>query len=104
MVFERLELKIQDIPTSQCTKCGGVGIRLMSAPALVVEVFNERATHKLPDWNQQMARAKARDAITRKRLRAPLEGDMGQDIKVYNMDFGRTERDRLESKAQLDNI
>lgn len=97
--FERLELSIVDIPTSQCPMCAGVGIRLMSAPAIIYEAFDERAIHRLPDWNQKMTQAKVHDAKL-----PPLKRDLGQGIKQYNMEFGRMERDRLREKSQLDNM
>jgi putative FmdB family regulatory protein len=104
-LFERLELSIQDIPTSPCPLCAGVGTRVISAPAIIYEIFDERAVHRLPDWNQKMAQAKAHDARVRRNPRlAPLEHDRGQGIKVYESDFGHQERKALESKAQLDNM
>lgn len=105
-LFERLELSIQDIPTSQCPMCqAGVGTRVISAPAIVYEIFDERATHRLPDWNQKMAQAKAHDARVRRNPKlAALEHDKGQGIKVYETEFGSTERSRLRDKAQLDNM
>ena len=102
-VFERLELKIMDIPTSQCPMCGGVGFLVISAPSIIYEIFDERATHRLPDWDQKMAQAKARDARVKSRMK-PLESDRGKGIKVYETEFGRTERDRLREKSQLDNM
>lgn len=93
-----------DIPTSQCPMCSGVGTFLISAPSIVYEVFNERATHRLPDWNQKMAQAERRDARIRRSLKEPLAHDKGNGIKVYESDFGRSERDRLRDKAQLDNM
>lgn len=102
-VFERLELRIMDIPTSQCPMCGGVGSLVLSAPSIIYEIFDERATHRLPDWNQKMAQAKARDARV-KRTMPPLESDRGSGIKVYNTEFGHTERNKLREKAQLDNM
>ena len=102
--FERLELRIMDIPTSQCPICGGVGFLAISAPSIIYEIFDERATHRLPDWNQKMAQAEARDRRIKRSLKAPLEHDKGQGIKVYETEFGRTERDRLREKSQLDNM
>lgn len=102
-LFERLEFRIMDIPTSQCPKCAGVGTRIMSAPAIVYQVFNERATHKLPDWKQKLQQAKAHDTRLARNLKAPLPHDRGQDTKVYEMDFGHHERKQLAQKAQLDN-
>jgi len=105
-LFERLELSIQDIPTSQCPLCAGVGTRVISAPAIIYEIFDERATHRLPDWKQRMARAEAHDAMVRRKYKnlPPLPSDCGKDIKVYETDFGHQERRALESKAQLDNM
>jgi putative FmdB family regulatory protein len=104
-VFERLELRIIDIPTFQCPMCAGVGTRVISAPAIVYEIFDERATHRLPDWNQKMAQAKSHDARVRRNPKlAPLEHDKGQEIRTYEMEFGKGERDKLRSKAQLDNM
>ena len=104
-VFERLELRIMDIPTSQCPMCDGVGILILSAPSIIYEIFDERATHRLPDWDQKMAQAKARDARVKRTLKLPpLESDRGKGIKVYETEFGRTERDRLREKSQLDNM
>jgi putative FmdB family regulatory protein len=103
--FERLELSIQDIPTSQCPMCAGVGTRVISAPAIVYEVFDERAVHKLPDWDQKMSQAKARDARLQRTMKLPpLKSDRGKDIKVYETEFGRSERDKLREKAQIDNM
>ena len=80
-VFERLELRIMDIPTSQCPMCAGVGTRVISAPAIIYEIFDERATHRLPDWNQKMAQAKARDRRIKQSLKSPLERDRGKGYK-----------------------
>lgn len=93
-----------DIPTSQCPFCRGVGTLLISAPSIIYEVFDERATHRLPDWKQKMVRAERHDARVRSNLKVPLEHDRGSGIKVYESDFGRGERDRLRDKAQLDNM
>ncbi len=103
-VFERLELHVMDIPTSQCPVCGGIGTRLMSIPSIVYEVFDPTAVHKLPDWNQKMAQAERKDKRLLSHMKEPLARDMGRDIKVYQTDFGKTERRKLESKAQLDNM
>jgi hypothetical protein len=51
-----------------------------------------------------MAQAEARDRRIKQSLKAPLERDKGQGIKVYETEFGRTERDRLREKSQLDNM
>jgi putative FmdB family regulatory protein len=102
--FELLSLRIGETVDPVCPTCNGAGTRLLSAPAIVYEVFNERATHKLPDWKQRQAKAHAHDAVVRRSLREPLPHDMGQQIHIYDTDFGKTERKRLESKAQLDNI
>ena len=102
--YEVITLKIACNFSSPCPHCKGEGILLISVPSIVYEVFNERATHKLPDWNQKMAQAKAHDAWVRRNPRlAPLEHDKGQNIKVYESDFGHQERKALASKAQLDN-
>ena len=94
-----------DIPTSQCPMCGGVGSLVISAPSIIYEIFDERATHRLPDWNQKMIQAKAHDARVRRNQKlAPLERDRGSGIKVYESDFGHQERKTLASKAQLDNM
>ena len=94
-----------DIPTSQCPICAGVGTRVISAPAIIYEIFDERATHRLPDWNQKMVQAKARDARLERTLNLhSLESDRGEGIKVYNTEFGYSERNRLREKAQLDNM
>ena len=105
-IFERLELSIKDIPASQCPLCNGMGERVISRPGIIYEIFDERAVHKLPDWNQRVARAKVHDMrMMRGGLKAPpLPSDKGQEIKAYETDFGQQERKALESKAQLDNM
>lgn len=75
----------------------------MSAPSVVYEIFNERAVHKLPDWQKRQAKAKVQDARTRKML-PPLPGDRGASTKEYMFEFGKTEMEKLNKKAQLDNI
>lgn len=104
--FERIELSAKDIPSSQCPKCKGVGSKVMSAPAIVYDLFDPTAVHKLPDWHSQNQKAQVHDAKVRRQLRnlPPLQHDRGSETKVYEMDFGRSERTRLESKAQLDNM
>ena len=104
--FEVITLKIEDSLTSPCPHCNGEGKKLISAPAIVYEVFDERRIDKLPDWNQKMKQAQRQDVRTRQHLskQPPLEHDRGQGIKVRNIPFGTTERKRLESNAQLDNI
>ena len=104
-LFERLELSIKDIPTSQCPMCAGVGTRVISAPAIIYEIFDERATHRLPDWNQKMVQAEERDARLKRTMKLPpLEDDRGNGIKVYETEFGSSERNKLREKAQLDNM
>ncbi len=104
-IFERLELSVKDIPTSQCLKCGGVGVLILSAPSIVYSMFRETDTHKLPDWREKTEKWKRQDEITRHGMKLePLEYDRGGGIKKYSMDFGKTERQKLEKKAQLDNV
>ena len=102
-LFERIELSIRDIPTSQCPLCLGVGTRVMSAPSVVCELFNERAIHKLPDWQERQDKAKVEDVRTR-RMFPPLPGDRGASTKEYAFEFGKAEKEKLEKKAQLDNV
>ncbi len=105
-LFERLELSACEIPTSQCPTCMGVGVKVISRPSIVYEVFNERATHKLPDWEQKQKAAQVHDTKVRRALRhqPPMPHDRGQGIKEYEFDFGYQERKQLERKAQLDNM
>ena len=102
-LFERIELSIQDIPTSQCPLCLGVGTRVMSIPSVVCELFNESHIHKLPDWQKRQAKAKVQDARTRKML-PPIPGDRGMNTREYAFEFGKAEMEKLNKKAQLDNI
>ena len=51
-----------------------------------------------------MAKAERHDARVRRSLLPPLSSDRGQGIKEYNMEFGHQERQKLETKAQMDNI
>jgi putative FmdB family regulatory protein len=105
-IFERLELSIVDIPSSQCPTCAGVGTRLMSRPSLVYELMDGRAVHKLPDWDQKQRAAQGHDAQVRRQYGhlPPLQRDRGKDIKVYETEFGYQERRNLERHAQLDNM
>ncbi len=105
-VFERLELSIKDIPTSQCPTCMGLGERIISRPGIIYEIFDETAVHRLPDWEQKKRAAQVHDAKVRRQFGhlAPMLHDRGQDIKVYDTDFGHSERKNLERKAQLDNM
>jgi putative FmdB family regulatory protein len=104
--FERLELSIIEIPTSQCPKCKGVGSKVISSPAIVYDLFDPTAVHKLPDWHTQNEKAKVHDAKVKRQLRnlPPLQYDRGAGTKVYETEFGTSERRKLESKAQLDNM
>ncbi len=104
--FERLELSACEIPTSQCTNCMGVGVKIISRPSIICEVFDPKATHKLPGWQTQMKAAQVRDAKVRRAYRhlPPMPHDQGQGIRVYEADFGHQERKALERKAQLDNV
>lgn len=105
-VFERLELKIVDIPSSQCPMCKGVGFKMISRPALIYELLDQRAVHKLPDWRQRQKAAQVHDTKVRASLKnlPPLPNDRGKEIKVYDTEFGHQERRNLERKAQLDNM
>lgn len=105
-IFERIELSAIEIPSSQCPKCKGVGFKVMSAPAIVYDLFDPTAVHKLPDWHSQNQKAQVHDAKVRRQLRSlpPLQYDRGSGIKMYDMEFGGSERRKLESKAQLDNM
>jgi len=101
--FERLELSIQEIPTSPCPVCGVMGEKLISRPSIIYEVFDETKPERLPDWNEKMVQARQRDAWTRRTLR-PLPHDRGQGIRTYEMDFGHQERTALDRKARLGDI
>lgn len=105
-IFEQLELSACEIPTSQCPTCMGVGVKIISCPAIVCEIFDLRDTHKLPDWQAQNRAAQVHDTKVRKSLKRlpPMPHDRGQGIKVYETDFGHQERRNLERKAQLDNM
>ena len=98
-IFERLELKIMEVPTSQCPHCMGVGTKIISAPAIVFELW-ENTAYRLPDWDKQMARAKKRDEATLRSL-PPLPQDKGKDIRVYDFDFDKAKRDKIEKLAAL---
>src|SRR4030043_283819 len=104
--FERIELSALEIPSSQCPKCKGVGFKVMSAPAIVYDLFDPTAVHKLPDWHTQNENAKVHDAKVRTQLKnlPPLLHDRGSGTKMYSMYFGHQERTQLERKAQLDNM
>ena len=104
--FERLELSICEIPTSPCPTCMGVGSKIISRPALVYEIFDPTAVHKLPDWHTKNREAQVHDAKVRQQLKnlPPMPLDRGQGIREYEMDFGYQERKQLERKAQLDNM
>jgi len=103
--FEVLTLKVNTTLYAMCPKCDGVGQKLVSAPAIVCEIFDETATHRLPGWQEKMKRAETRDNITRRNIRTPpLPHDRGQGIKTYHAEFGYQERQQLERKAQLDNM
>ncbi len=106
ITFERLELSIREIPISQCPTCMGVGVKIISRPAIVYEIFDLRDTHKLPDWHAQNNAAQVHDAKVRRSLKhlPPMPHDRGQGIKTYEMEFGYQERRNLEQKAQLDNM
>lgn len=105
-LFERIELSAIEIPSSQCPTCNGVGFKVISRPAIVYDLFDPTAVHKLPDWHLQNKKAQVEEAKVRWQLKnlPPLPHDRGKDIKVYNTDFGHQERTLLERKAQLDNI
>jgi putative FmdB family regulatory protein len=106
LVFERLELSIQEIPTSQCPHCMGVGERIISRPSIVYTIFNERAVHKLPDWEQRKQAAQVHDAKVRRQFanQPPMPSDRGEGIKVYNSDFGYTERRKLADLARMEDL
>jgi len=44
------------------------------------------------------------DATFHPSVKDPLPWDRGKDIKVYETDFGPSEKKRLADKAQLDNV
>lgn len=104
--FERIELSAIEIPSSQCPKCKGVGLKVISKPSIVYDLFDPTAVHKLPDWHSQNQKAKVHDTKVRTQLGnlPPLQRDMGKGIKMYETEFGTHERKKLESKAQLDNM
>lgn len=98
-VYERLELSAANqTPTSRCPHCAGVGNLIISAPAIVFELFGN--PKRLPDWDKKQAQAVAHDKRVVKSLREPLERDRGQGIKVYQTEFGCSERERLLEKSQ----
>jgi len=44
------------------------------------------------------------DATFHPSVKDPLPQDKGGQCKVYEMDFGKSEKSRLVEKAQMDNI
>jgi putative FmdB family regulatory protein len=104
-VYEKLTLRVDDSLTSLCPFCQGKGTKCISAPAIIVGMFDPKATHRLPDWHQKQAQAEAHDRQVRRRLKLPppLAHDKGAGIKVYQTEFGKSERSKLDSLAQLDN-
>jgi len=104
--YEVLTLSYKEALSSQCPKCKGVGFKVMSAPAIVYDLFDPTAVHKLPDWHTQNQKAQVHDAKVRTQLRnlPPLQRDLGKHIKMYETPFGHQERTQLERKAQLGNM
>ena len=99
LIFERLELRIMEVPTSQCPTCKGVGTKLISRPGIIYETL-DRQVYKLPDWDQKMKEAHEHDKRVLRSL-PPLPGDKGKDIRTYDFDFDKAKRDKIEKLAAL---
>ena len=78
-----------------CDVCQGPMTKLLSAPALLKIGGNSSHEQWLSKQYQPQGRPVSR--------REPLPHDMGQGIKVYDMEFGHQERKMLNRKSELDN-
>ena len=78
-----------------CDKCQGPMTKLLSAPALLKVGISSHEQWLSKDYQPQGR------PVTR---REPLPHDMGQGIKVYDMEFGHQEREMLNRKSELDNV
>lgn len=88
LVFHKEELPF-------CKECGGPMTQLMSAPGLVKI---STASHEV--WKKNHYKPQGRP-VTR---REPLPGDMGKDVRIYDMEFSHQEREMLDRKSELDNM
>jgi len=84
--FERLELSIKEVPVSQCPNCLGVGVKVISKPGIVYEVFDERRISRLPTYQQKEHEARQHDKWLASRLKRPLPHDRGEGTKTYESD------------------
>ncbi len=79
-----------------CKECGGPMTQLPSAPALLK--IRESTLHE--QWKENSYQPQGRPMVNR----PPLPGDMGKDVRVYDMEFGHQERELLARKSELDNM
>ena len=101
-IFERLELRVMEIPTSQCPSCMGVGVKVISRPGIIFELF-ENTAYRLPDYDKKMKEAYEHDKRVLQIL-PPMPHDKGKDIRTYDFDFDRAKRDKIERLAEMSNI
>lgn len=86
--FERLELRIVELPVTQCPFCKGAALKVISVPAdnALREPFDPTAREKLPGWHKKQKRYEWQDAWKRYRAANPIPSDKGSGCKVYHSD------------------
>lgn len=95
--FEELVITSKDIV--KCEGCGSTSPRkVMSVPAPPIIKGVGGSEHRFIDKNRFPPKAATFAKLP------PRPHDMGQGVRVYEMDFGPTERKRLEERAHMDNV
>jgi len=94
LLQEFLVLLREEMPF--CKACNGPLTRLPSAPGLI----RTKSEHSHDRWVREHYQPQGHP-VTR---RPPLPGDLGSQVKIYDMDFGHQERELLARKSEMDNM
>ncbi len=93
--FEELVFTSLDVVGCRCGSSKVTRLMSLPAPARIQDVCIN---------SDKGGRFRVDDATFHPSVSNPLPWDRGKDVKVYDMEFGKGEKSRLEKKAQLDNI
>lgn len=92
--FEQLVITSKDCVWCACGSKDVTKLMSRPAPARIQDLC----------LDQDKGRFRLDDATFHPSVKDPLPWDKGSQAKVYDMEFGKAEKNRLTEKAQMDNI
>lgn len=95
-VFEELVVTTSDLVICACGSMDTEKLVSVPAPARIFETNVNEGRFRYDDATFHQS--------VKNPLPPPLPHDKGQHVKVFDVEFGKNERRKLDSLAQLDNL